>query len=815
MERRPDQRARSFVAWARRRSTSIIVAHLVLTVIAGYLCARHLPIYPDFSHLLPDDSPAVRDLRRLEARLAAGDSMLVVVEATASEGRAAAIRELEAAIAALPPELVARVEGDDPALRAFVSARRHMFVPLAELERADTALREHIRAAKLRANPIFIDLEHDPAAEQRDKRRLEELREARRRAEARLERPLNVTEDGRIATLQVRTPFRGTDVARGRALLDALGEIRDRVTAAHPGVQVGFTGQIVTAVAEHRAIFKGMVMSSLITTLLVALVLGLYFRSATLIVLLVIDFVIGTVLAFGLAAVTVGHLNSATAFLGALIAGNGVNVGILLVARMLEERRAGAPLDDALATAVHATFLPTLVAALGASIAYGSLAATSFRGFADFALIGGAGMMVCWIVTFSFTVPLIARFGRTTRTHDSDPLIGAALARMLGFRNPKVVGLVALAGFGLTTALTVRFITDDPFEYDIKKLRSEGDDAAEARHWMAVSDANFGRGITARTYIAAEDLADVPRIVAALRKRNDGVAEPNRVIGKITSILDVVPEDQPAKLKVLASLRKQLDDPALEALEPSERNELRSLRPPDDLAEIKIADIPASVRQQLTERDGRVGYIVAVRPHDLLDEWNGRDLIRFADAVRSLDLGEGTTVTTSGSSVIFSDIVDAITSDGTRITLLAAGVTALMVILIVGINRRAAAVLVSTAAGASLMIAMCSTVGLKINFLDFVSLPVTIGLGIDYGINIAHRHDHADLPDAATTLRTSGAAVFMCSLTTVIGYGSLLSSDNLAIRGFGTASLIGELSCLFAALVLVPVLLSVGRRRRR
>ena len=30
----------------------------------------------------------------------------------------------------------------------------------------------------------------------------------------------------------------------------------------------------------------------------------------------------------------------------------------------------------------------TLLASLGASIAYGSLAATSFRGFADFAVIG-------------------------------------------------------------------------------------------------------------------------------------------------------------------------------------------------------------------------------------------------------------------------------------------------------------------------------------------------------------------------------------------------------------------------------------------
>jgi predicted RND superfamily exporter protein len=48
-------------------------------------------------------------------------------------------------------------------------------------------------------------------------------------------------------------------------------------------------------------------------------------------------------------------------------------------------------------------------------------------------------------------------------------------------------------------------------------------------------------------------------------------------------------------------------------------------------------------------------------------------------------------------------------------------------------------------------------------------------------------------------------------LTTIIGYGSLLVSENLAIRGFGLASLIGEVCCLTTALVLVPAIVSLRR----
>jgi predicted RND superfamily exporter protein len=136
-----------------------------------------------------------------------------------------------------------------------------------------------------------------------------------------------------------------------------------------------------------------------------------------------------------------------------------------------------------------------------------------------------------------------------------------------------------------------------------------------------------------------------------------------------------------------------------------------------------------------------------------------------------------------------------------------------MVVMLVGFNRRAFAVLIGTAFGSLLMVAVCAILGVKVNFLDFVALPITLGLGIDYAINIAHRHDSGEVSDPIETLRTSGSAVFVCSLTTIIGYGSLLISDNLAIRGFGVASLIGEVACVLSALVAVPAILALGRRR--
>jgi predicted RND superfamily exporter protein len=164
--------------------------------------------------------------------------------------------------------------------------------------------------------------------------------------------------------------------------------------------------------------------------------------------------------------------------------------------------------------------------------------------------------------------------------------------------------------------------------------------------------------------------------------------------------------------------------------------------------------------------------------------------------------------------VIFADVLTAIRREGAIVTACAAAALAAMVLLLVGRNRRALAVLAATALGSLAMIAICALIGLRINFLDFVALPIALGLGIDYAINIADRVDRADPADPRPALRSTGGTVLVCSLTTLIGYASLLASSNQAIRGFGLASLIGEVTCAATALALVPAICALADKRQ-
>jgi predicted RND superfamily exporter protein len=63
-------------------------------------------------------------------------------------------------------------------------------------------------------------------------------------------------------------------------------------------------------------------------------------------------------------------------------------------------------------------------------------------------------------------------------------------------------------------------------------------------------------------------------------------------------------------------------------------------------------------------------------------------------------------------------------------------------------------------------------------------------------------------------LLETGGAVILCSLTTIWGYLSLLSSDNQALRSFGKLAALGELTCLTAAVLVLPGLATLSSRRR-
>jgi len=90
-----------------------------------------------------------------------------------------------------------------------------------------------------------------------------------------------------------------------------------------------------------------------------------------------------------------------------------------------------------------------------------------------------------------------------------------------------------------------------------------------------------------------------------------------------------------------------------------------------------------------------------------------------------------------------------------------------------------------------------------------------LGLGVDYSIHLMNRYAEEKVESLVTrvekTLRSTGKAVLLSTVTTMIGFGSLMISSMSPIIAFGFACVIGILFCFISSCILVPVLVILLR----
>jgi uncharacterized protein len=99
----------------------------------------------------------------------------------------------------------------------------------------------------------------------------------------------------------------------------------------------------------------------------------------------------------------------------------------------------------------------------------------------------------------------------------------------------------------------------------------------------------------------------------------------------------------------------------------------------------------------------------------------------------------------------------------------------------------------------------------QLSILTVAVAALLLGFGIDYSIYYANRYaEEHDVEDKVTrverTLGLTGKAVLMCALTTIVGFGSLMTSSMPPMVTFGFACAIGISFAFLSATIMVPCL---------
>jgi hypothetical protein len=344
-------------------------------------------------------------------------------------------------------------------------------------------------------------------------------------------------------------------------------------------------------------------------------------------------------------------------------------------------------------------------------------------------------------------------------------------------------------------------------ETDVAKLRRADTWTSGEGYWGQRMNDLLGEYLTPIA-ILTDSAEQAEAVAARLRAKSTLPPDLAMTIARVRTLADVVPPDQPAKLAELDDIRDDLTPKIRASLTPAQRSDVERFVGNHKLAPIGIDDVPHALTLGLRDRNGDPrAKTVLVYPVLSKRLWEGHALERFVSELRkttsdaSASVG-GPAPRVAGSQPLTADILSAVEHDGPRITALAFAAVVVVVIALFRFKSITLQVIVGLASAVLWMLAATMLLGLKINFVNFIAFPITFGIGVDYPVNVAMRleRDH-DVPRA---VRATGGAVTLCSLTTILGYSSLLVARNRGLELFGLYAVFGEIACLATAVLFLP-----------
>ena len=798
-----------------------MVALLALATTApAVVAARGLGLKTDFSELLPDNKPSVVEMRRVSEKLTSASTLTMVAEVPAGHPEA-----LEAFAGAVVPKIqalgaqwVGAVDAGNRESHGFFEHNKLLYAPLDDIRKVHHEIRERYdyEVQKRAGGDLELDEPPPPINAQTLKERFgqsaDELEQKGRGS------GYYIGEDGKMLAILIRTPVEPGSIEPAHRLRAKIDQVVADVqpTSFDPRMTIRYTGDFVTSVEEYESVKNDLGHVGFYGVLMVLGAVMLFFLRFRTLLAMGVTIAIGLAWTFGAARFLVGYLNSSTGFLVSIIAGNGINFGIIYMARYLEARRVQGKTSAEAALVAHGeTWLPTLAAAAAATLSYGSLAITDFRGFKHFGIIGGVGMILCWISTYAFLPTILVVSEKTSPMFLKPNALRSRIRGWYGYgfawlteRFPRAISIAGIA-FGIVAAgATAHYFASDPMEYDMTKLRNERRDRSAAGELSDRVDKIVGRVGQDGMAVMVDRLDQALPVKVELERRRDVAPADAKPFEQVVTLFDLLPDHQNDKIPLLNETRDMmLRARSRGMITEGDWKEISPYLPPTALTLVGVYDLPEQMARAFTEKDGTRGRIVYITPKEGRSIWDGHYLELWADSFRTITLPNGEVIKGSGRAVIFADMLKAVVEDAPKAIAASLAGTILVILIAFRGKRASFGVLATLLLGIAGMVAFLSLKDIKLNFLNFVSLPITFGIGVDYAVNVMQRARHDGVARMRQVIVETGGAVVLCSMTTTLGYLSLMLSSNHAIVTFGLAAAAGEIACILAAVLIMPAVL--------
>lgn len=189
--------------------------------------------------------------------------------------------------------------------------------------------------------------------------------------------------------------------------------------------------------------------------------------------------------------------------------------------------------------------------------------------------------------------------------------------------------------------------------------------------------------------------------------------------------------------------------------------------------------------------------------------------------IKGLDFGGNTDVTVTGLMVLTIETVDSLQRNMITSTVIAIILAAIILIFLyrnvfLGLMPPIPVVLCSL-----WIVGTMFLLTISLNILTVMVTALTIGLGIDYSIHVMERfreerekRGKGIQQSVHTTIMSTGTALTISAVTTILGFGVLIFSPMPIAQQFGVITAITIIYSFLAAVLVLPVLLIAWAKKR-
>ena len=165
---------------------------------------------------------------------------------------------------------------------------------------------------------------------------------------------------------------------------------------------------------------------------------------------------------------------------------------------------------------------------------------------------------------------------------------------------------------------------------------------------------------------------------------------------------------------------------------------------------------------------------------------------------------------------MFRALIEIIGKDGKRAMVLTIVIIFFLLLLDFKNIKDALLAMIPLGAGFFWMLGLMHITGQQMTVMNVMGLPLILGIGIDDGVHIIHRWRIEKKKDLKIVFASTGKAILLTSLTTMLAFGSLIFSVWRGFGQLGAALFVGVGACfLTTVIVLSGILGYVIRKNKR